>query len=43
MEEEGNAYTCLDTHTQEFENGSADAKEDRHMCRVVRTLIDTVA
>jgi len=24
MEEEGNAYTCLDTHTQEFENGSAD-------------------
>jgi len=38
MEEEGNAYACLDTHTQKFRIINIQIeKENRHMSRVMRT------
>ena len=37
MEEEGKAYTCLETHKQELELKMEVEKESRHICRVMRT------
>jgi len=37
MEEEGKAYTSLDTHKQELELKMEVEKEFKHICRVMRT------
>ena len=43
MKEEGKAYTCIDTHMQEFRDMKMQMeKDDRHMSKVMSTSIGTV-